>query len=120
MHAIETFFSAWSMDTDVSRKQVIDESFRPDGTYIDPRTQGDLTGLEAIASYVAMFHTHAPDWTATVVKSDIAGTCTRVTVAFAGTGPDGNAVVQHGQYFVDMDGSHITRMVGFVGTGAVA
>lgn len=31
---------------------------------------------------------------------------------------DGKEMVQHGQYFVDLDGDKISPMVGFVGTGA--
>jgi hypothetical protein len=32
-------------------------------------------------------------------------------------GPDGKEMVQHGQYFADMDSDKIARMVGFVGIG---
>ncbi|MEO1446809.1 MAG: hypothetical protein AAFV46_11375 [Cyanobacteria bacterium J06635_11] len=43
---------------------------------------------------------------------------TRATVAFGGVGADGKKMVQLGQYFVETDGELISRMVGFVGTGA--
>ena len=119
MNAIDTFFSAWSISDDGDRKRAIAASVSTVGTYIDPRSQGVLTGPDAIAGYVALFHSQAPGWTANVVKSDVAGTCTRVTTAFAGTGPDGSAVVQHGQYFIEIEEGFITRIVGFVGTGAV-
>jgi hypothetical protein len=52
-----------------------------------------------------------------VVSSDKTGNFTRATVAFGGMGPDGKEMVQHGQYFVEMEGELILRMVGFVGTG---
>ena len=42
---------------------------------------------------------------------------TRATVAFGGKGPDGDDMVQLGQYYVETEGNLISRMVGFVGTG---
>ena len=65
-----------------------------------------------------MFSANAPGWTAKVVTmSETAGSI-RATVAFGGQGPDGSEMVQHGQYFADMDGNKIARMVGFAGLGA--
>ncbi|MEM7471834.1 MAG: nuclear transport factor 2 family protein [Pseudomonadota bacterium] len=115
--SVETFFSAWGMDDDAARADAIAASFAETGTYADPRSDGLLTGPAALATYVNMFSANAPGWTAKVVKSDeIAGT-TRATVAFGGKGPDGAEMVQHGQYFVEVEAGKITRMVGFVGTG---
>jgi len=54
-----------------------------------------------------------------VVAADATGDSHRATVAFGGMGPDGKEMVQHGQYFVDMDGDKITRMVGFPGLPSV-
>ena len=116
--AIETFFSAWGMDSDAARAAAITRAYATNGTYADPRSQGTLTGAEAVAAYVNMFSANAPGWTATVVKSDAIAGVHRVTVAFGGKGPDGADMVQHGQYFADMIEGKITRMIGFVGTGA--
>jgi len=118
MSAVETFFSAWGMDNDADRLAAISGVYAGGGTYADPRSPSVLEGAEAIAAYVNMFSANAPGWTASVVKSDEIAGSVRATVAFGGKGPDGSEMVQHGQYFVDMDGDKITRMVGFVGTGA--
>ena len=117
-NSVDTFFSAWGMDSDADRAAAISSAYAADGTYADPRSQGTLTGADAIATYVNMFSANAPGWTAKVVKSDEIAGSLRTTIAFGGTGPDGKEMVQHGQYFVDLDGDKITRMVGFVGTGA--
>ena len=117
-NSIDTFFDAWGMADDAARATAISSVYAADGTYADPRSDGILTGAEAIAAYVNMFSASAPGWTAKVVKSDDSAGVTRATVAFGGKGPDGQDMVQHGQYFVESDGAQITRMVGFVGTGA--
>ncbi len=118
MSAIETFFDAWGMDNDADRMAAISSAYVDGGTYADPRSQGVLSGAEAIAGYVNMFSANAPGWSASVVKSDEIAGSFRVTVAFGGKGPDGSEMVQHGQYFADMEGDKIARLVGFVGTGA--
>ena len=118
MSAVDTFFSAWGMASDADRLAAIESAYSGSGTYADPRSPSVLSGPEAIAEYVNMFSANAPGWSATVVKSDEIAGSIRATVAFGGKGPDGSEMVQHGQYFVDMDGDKITRMVGFVGTGA--
>lgn len=118
MSNIETFFDAWGMSDDAARAKAIASVYSPSGSYADPRAQEPMQGPEAIAAYVNMFSANAPGWTARVVKSDVIAGSTRATVAFGGKGPDGNDMVQYGQYFVDEEGGKITRMVGFVGTGA--
>ena len=116
--AIETFFGAWGAD-ESETAQAIANVLSDGATYADPRSQGTLSGADAISGYVALFGKSAPGWTAKVEKMDTIGDCVRVTVAFGGPGPDGSHVVQHGQYFVDMNGNAIQRMVGFVGTGGL-
>lgn len=64
-----------------------------------------------------MFSANAPGWTAKVELSDTVSGVTRATVAFGGKGADGQDMVQYGQYFVEMEGDLISRMIGFVGTG---
>lgn len=116
--AIESFFDAWGMSDDAERSETIANSLTSEASYTDPRSSGALIGPEAIAVYVAMFSANAPGWTAQVVKSDSIGETTRATVAFGGKGPDGKEMVQHGQYFTDLKDGKISRMIGFVGTGA--
>ncbi|SEW28127.1 SnoaL-like domain-containing protein [Cognatiyoonia koreensis] len=114
---IETFFDAWGMSDDAARADAIASVYADGGTYTDPRSPDTLSGA-AIAEYVNMFSANAPGWSAKVVKSDSIGGVIRTTVAFGGKGPDGSDMVQHGQYFADLADGKITRMVGFVGTGA--
>ncbi|WP_425037658.1 nuclear transport factor 2 family protein [Primorskyibacter sp. S187A] len=116
--AITTFFDAWGMSDAASRNQAIAQALTPDCTYADPRSDGSLSGPDAIASYVAMFSDNAPGWTARVVKSDMTQTLARVTVAFGGPGPSGEEMVQLGQYFARITNEQIAEMTGFVGTGA--
>jgi len=116
--SITTFFDAWGMSDDTARLKAISAAFATDGTYADPRSPEALQGADAIAGYVNNFSASAPGWTATVVNHSSTGNSHRATVAFGGMGPDGKEMVQHGQYFADMDGAKITRMVGFVGMGA--
>jgi len=116
--SITTFFEAWGMSDDAPRAEAIAAAFTADGTYADPRSPEALSGPAAIAGYVNMFSAGAPGWTAKVVNLSTIGNSHRATVAFDGMGPDGKEMVQHGQYFADMDGDKIARMIGFVGTGA--
>ncbi len=117
-NSISTFFDAWGLTDDAARLDAITQVFAGSGTYADPRSPETLHGPEAIAGYVNMFSANAPGWTAKVVTTSETAGMTRATVAFGGMGPDGTEMVQHGQYFVDMQDDKITRMIGFVGIGA--
>lgn len=116
--SITTFFDAWGMTDDGARADAIASSFAANGSYADPRSPEPLNGPAAIAEYVNMFSANAPGWTAKVVNVSTCAGSHRATIAFGGMGPDGSEMVQHGQYFADMDGDKIARMIGFVGTGA--
>ncbi len=115
---IETFFEAWQLNESEARLAKISSSVTEHIKYDDPRTPETINGIEALSHYVGMFSENAPGWSAKVVKSDVIAGFTRVTVAFAGKGPDGSEQEQLGQYFVEKDGDLVSRMVGFVGTGA--
>jgi len=78
-------------------------------------TATPLEGIDALSEYVGMFSANEPGWKAKVIGSTTAG-MTRTTVEFSGMGPDGNEMVQLGQYFIETEGDRISRMVGFVGT----
>ena len=114
---ITTFFDAWEVEEADARLGLLNSAVTESVAYDDPRTTDTVNGIEALNDYVGMFSASAPGWSAKVIKSDTVAGFTRVTVAFGGMGPDGSEQVQHGQYFVEKDGEHISRMVGFVGTG---
>ena len=115
--SIVAFFEAWAMADASSRMEKITNAVSPDIQYDDPRTQGTITGIDAVNNYVGMFSASAPGWSATVVASDTTGGVTRITVNFSGPGPDGDVTTQYGQYFVEKEGDLVSRMVGFVGIG---
>jgi len=115
---ISTFFAAWQLDAADARLKKITNSVTPNIQYDDPRTPQTVNGIDALSEYVGMFSANAPGWSAKVVATDTTAGITRATVAFGGMGPDGKEMVQLGQYFVETDGDLISRMVGFVGTGA--
>ena len=118
MEPIAAFFDAWGLTDPTVQATAIAAVYDETGTYADPRSDGILSGADAISAYVAMFAANAPGWTAKVVKSDTTADVTRVTVAFGGMGPDGTDMVQHGQYFGTLSDGKITALTGFVGTGA--
>lgn len=115
---IATFFEAWQLESDDARLSKIRDAVAESIEYDDPRTTQTLKGAAALSEYVGMFSANAPGWGARLVGSDTIAGVTRATVAFGGPGPDGNDVVQLGQYFVEYDGDRIGRMVGFAGMGA--
>ncbi|MGB0847899.1 MAG: hypothetical protein ACPGSM_14305 [Thiolinea sp.] len=115
---ISTFFDAWQIEAADARLAKITSAVTADIQYDDPRTPQTVKGIEALSEYVGMFSANAPGWSAKVIGSDTTAGMTRATVAFGGKGPDGSDMVQLGQYFVETDGDLISRMVGFVGTGA--
>lgn len=115
--SISNFFEAWEIDDAELRMEKIKGSVAANVQYDDPRTPESVNNIAALSDYVGMFSANAPGWSAKVIKSDIIGGVSRVTVAFSGAGPDGSEQTQLGQYFVEKDGEFISRMVGFVGTG---
>ncbi|MFK7963467.1 MAG: nuclear transport factor 2 family protein [Burkholderiaceae bacterium] len=115
--AISTFFDAWRLESGEERLELIARAVTADVRYDDPRTPQTVSGIDALNEYVGMFSANAPGWSAKVLGSDTTAGMIRATVAFSGMGPDGDKMVQLGQYFVETDGDLICRMVGFVGTG---
>ena len=116
--SIETFFAAWELESKEARLEKIASAVIPGIVYADPRSPEPITGISALCEYVGMFSANAPGWSAKVVASDTIAGVTRATVAFGGKGPDGTVQTQLGQYFVERDGDLVSRMIGFVGTGA--
>lgn len=114
---ITRFFDAWKINDDKLRLKQIASSVTDTVQYDDPRTPDTIKGIGPLNHYVGMFSENAPGWSANVTKMDTISGVTRVTVSFAGTGPDGSEQVQLGQYFIEKEGNLITRMIGFVGIG---
>jgi len=119
MNSIVTFFEAWQLGSEGGAAKKVASVVTADVEYDDPRTPETLKGVDALSQYVEMFSANAPGWSAKVLKSDSVADIVRVTVAFGGVGPDGKEMTQYGQYFVELNGDLISRIVGFVGTGAV-
>ena len=115
---IDTFFSAWQLESQEERLETISDTVASSIVYVDPRTPEPITSISALSEYVGKFSANAPGWSAKVVVSDTIAGVTRATVAFSGKGSDGTEQTQLGQYFVESDGDLISRMVGFVGIGA--
>jgi len=113
--APEKFFATWALQDDAARLAQLTACFATSGSYADPRTDAPLIGPDAVAAYVAMFAKSAPGAIAEVAKAETRAGVTRATIAFKMP----NGMEQSGQYFIEEDDSgQITRMVGFVGTGA--
>lgn len=113
--SIASFFAAWGEPDPAARATSIQTCFASVSSYADPRTPAPLTDISEISNYVGMFAEMAPGATAEVVKSDDQHGITRATVAFRMA--DGKE--QLGQYFIETtEAGKITRIVGFVGTGA--
>ena len=114
---IATFFDAWQITGDEERLEKITSAVAETIEYTDPGSTDTITGIKTLSDYVSQFSTNAPGWSAKVVRSDTTAKMVRATVAFTGKGPDGKERYQLGQYFVELEGELIARMVGFVGTG---
>ena len=114
---VEAFFAAWSMPDPAARRAAIAGAMAASFSYADPRTPEPVTDVDALTDYVGMFIQAAPGATVEISKTDTLHGATRATITFRMA--DGMA--QTGQYFIEHDAlGQITRMVGFVGTGAPA
>ncbi|MFK8083906.1 MAG: hypothetical protein AB8B97_26790 [Granulosicoccus sp.] len=116
--SISKTFDAWKLESAEARLAKITSAVTANMQYDDPRTPQTLQGINALSEYVGMFTANAPGWSAKVINTNTTAGMSRATVAFGGKGPDGNDMVQLGQYFIETEGDLISRMVGFVGFGA--
>ena len=118
---VANFFASWGETDDEARLKVIGECMSAKFAYSDPRSGTRLTTIEALSGYVGMFTANAPGWTARVEMSDTVNGYVRAIVRFAGPGPDGQEIAQHGTYFAETDTSgRLVTLAGFVGTGTPA
>ena len=116
---IADFFSAWGTDP-ATRRKILDRVLASDFRYADPRAGAALTDRAALATYLDAFTADAPGWRAEAVTTDTVDGLHRTVVAFTGDGPEGTPMIQHGSYFVRLDGDRISQMTGFAGLGAPA
>ena len=113
---VSRFFAAWAVQDDATRDAEIAATLGADIFYADPRTPAPLTTPEAVAHYVGQFSKSAPGWPVEAVHLSTTLSFVRATVRF-GAGDQ----AQWGQYTADLgDSGRITRLIGFVGTGAPA
>ena len=118
---IANFFAAWGETDGDARLKAIARCMSAEFSYSDPRSGDRLATMEALSDYVGMFTANAPGWTATVETSDTVNGYIRAIVRFAGPGPDGREIAQHGTYFAETDLSgRLKTLAGFVGTGTPA
>ena len=117
--AIADFFTAWGADAE-TRRAILDRVMADGFRYADPRAGEALTDRAALATYLDAFTRDAPGWQAEALTVSTVDGLHRVIVAFTGDGPEGTPMIQHGTYFVRMDGDRIAAMTGFAGLGAPA
>lgn len=106
------------MENGDDRAKAIHAACQKDCMYADPQSPEPIRDIASLVTYVGHFSQNAPGWQATPIAISETAGMARATVAFGGQGPDGSQMVQHGQYFVEISGDKISRMVGFVGTGS--
>jgi len=112
--ALTAFFAAWSVGDDATRDAQVDDALGASILYADPRTEAPLTTATAVKDYVGQFSKMAPGMPVSVANVSTTLTFARATVQF-GAGDQ----CQWGQYTADLDDAgKITRLIGFVGTGA--
>ena len=113
--AIQQFFGAWAEADSPARLAAIAAALGDSATYSDPRSDGRISGLEAVADYIGHFSANAPGWSATVDAIDEVNGYAKVVVSFGGPGPDGEHMAQQGTYFVEADSAgKLIALAGFV------
>lgn len=114
--SVSQFFAAWAEPDEAARDRQILGALGATILYAYPRTTAPLTHAQDVAAYVGQFTKSAPGWPVEAVHLTRTLDFVRATVRF-GSGDQ----TQWGQYTADLDpAGKITRLVGFVGTGAVA
>jgi hypothetical protein len=110
------FFGAWANADAAAQKDTITDAMAADFVYSDPRSDGRLTTIDTLASYVAQFTANAGGMMAGVIKTDTHNGYIRAIVGFGANG----AWMQKGTYFATHDDAgKISLLSGFIGTGDV-
>jgi hypothetical protein len=116
-HPLDQFFAAWGRDDadaqGAAQRAALSAVLSPSCTYVDPNTPAPLAGAEAVIDYVSMFSTQMPGAAARVVTIDEHHGFARATVEFINNG----AVMMRSQYFAELEGGTVSRLVGFTGMG---
>jgi len=115
--SLTDFFAAWTLTEADGRDDMIASAFGDTAYYVDPRTEGALTSIDAICAYVGNFLPMCPPGAKVEVADpvDTKDGHARATIHFVMSAE----MKQTGQYFADLDGNgKITRLIGFVGKGA--
>ena len=115
--SLNDFFAAWTTQDADSRRALLASAISDNFYYVDPRTPEPITSVDAMDAYAGQFLEMCPPGASVTVKDpvDVKLGHARATVAFV-MSPE---MQQMGQYFADLDANEkITRLIGFVGTGA--
>jgi len=113
--ALSDFFAAWAETDADGRGAMIARAIGATIFYADPMTETPITDAGALSDYVGNFAKSAPGALAEVAKAEDRAGVTRATVVFRMP----NGMEQLGQYFAEHDDAgRLTRLIGFVGTGA--
>ena len=110
---LETLFSAWGDPSHDGRAGKTDAAIGGYFYYADPNTPNPVTGRDNYLAYIAMLVEKIPGATARVVAVSEHNGHARATVDFL---KDGQQMMR-GQYFADITGGRITRLIGFTGMG---
>lgn len=110
---LDILFSAWGDPSADGRAAKTDAAIGPNFYYADPNSPGPVIGRDAYLSYIAQFGKMMPGASAKVVAVSAHNDHARATVNFL---KDGNRMMR-GQYFADLKGGKISRLIGFPGMG---
>ncbi|MCG7493618.1 nuclear transport factor 2 family protein [Thalassobius sp. Cn5-15] len=116
-HPLDQFFAAWRKDDadaqGSAQRAALSAVLSPNCTYADPNTPAPLVGAEAVIDYVSMFSIQMPGAAARVLTVDTHHGFARATVDFI----NNETVLMRGQYFAELEGGTLSRLVGFTGMG---
>ena len=69
--SLTDFFTAWTLTAEDGRDAQIASALAPACSYIDPRTEAELSGVEAITAYVAQFLPMCPPGASVAVADPV-------------------------------------------------
>ena len=110
---IHTLFSAWGDPSSDGRASKTDAAIGSGFYYADPNTPDPLRNRDAYLAYITQFGDMMPGAEAKVVATSKTHDHIRATVDFMKDG----APMMRGQYFADVKGGKIIRLIGFAGMG---
>lgn len=111
--SIHTLFSAWGDPSPDARATKTDAAIGTEFYYADPNAPAPIRGRDAYLAYIGQFGDMMPGASAEVVAVAEHNGHARATVDFLKDG----ARMMRGQYFADLDGGRVVRLIGFPGMG---